>query len=327
MPTLKEDRLNKIASMYQEKGEIETAKHFGITIESLMRYMRIFKKKPAQVIQTPQATKQKEDPIWSKLKEKFSEDEIQALLNANTSRKPIDNAAYSFSGKTVRFLSLGDTHIGSKFFDETKLLSAFKEAEKQECQFMLHSGDVTEGMSARPGQIYELEDIGQSAQVNHAVRVLSQWKEKIFFITGNHDGFVNSKTGVGIDVGMMLQDRLPNSKFVGYHQGIVDVNGSSFMLWHGTDGNSYSTSYRPQKIVEAFNGGEKPHALFCGHTHKMLYMFDRNVHIVSTGCIEDQSDFMKFNRLAAHVGFWICEATINGGEIKKFTSTWHPFYI
>ncbi|MFA6911342.1 MAG: hypothetical protein WCQ59_09500, partial [Candidatus Cloacimonadaceae bacterium] len=142
--------------------------------------------------------------------------------------------------------------------------------------------------------------------------------------TGNC--WFNTKSGVGLDVGEDLEQRIPNSHFLGIHEGIVNVNGASFMLWHGEDSSSYAYSYRVQKIIEAFTGGEKPKALFASHTHKSFYVFDRNIHAVSTGCIQRQSGFMRYKRLAAHTGFWIVSGKIREGEITQFTPTWYPFY-
>jgi predicted phosphodiesterase len=113
---------------------------------------------------------------------------------------------------------------------------------------------------------------------------------------------------------------------MGIHEGFVDVNGAKFMLWHGEDGGSYATSYRVQKIIEAFSGGEKPSVLMCGHTHKQCYIFDRNIHALSLGSIQKQSGFMRYKRLPAHVGFWIIKGCIDKGEVKWMEPRFYPFY-
>jgi hypothetical protein len=155
---------------------------------------------------------------------------------------------------------------------------------------------------------------------------LKQWELPLYFIVGNHDLWGNTKSGVGMDIGEDLALRLPHATYLGIHEGVAIVNKAKFMLWHGEDGNSYASSYRIQKIIEAFTGGEKPNVLFTAHTHKSLYLFDRNVHAVSTGSIQKQSGFMRYKRLAAHTGFWIISGKIRDGEIVQFTPTWYPFY-
>lgn len=81
-----------------------------------------------------------------------------------------------------------------------------------------------------------------------------------------------------------------------------------------------------QKVIESYTGGEKPNVLFLGHTHKALYIFERNIHAVSTGALQKQSSWMRSKKLASHTGFWIIEMIVNDGEVKKFKPAWHSFY-
>jgi predicted phosphodiesterase len=73
-------------------------------------------------------------------------------------------------------------------------------------------------------------------------------------------------------------------------------------LMHGGGGSSYAVSYRPQKIVESLQGGEKPNILLLGHYHKQFYAPVRNVHVLLPGCTTDQSVFLRKQSIEAHVG-------------------------
>lgn len=123
-----------------------------------------------------------------------------------------------------------------------------------------------------------------------------------------------------------VANRLTNVHFLGHDEGDLILNGTRWRLWHGEDGSNYATSYRLQKIVESFTGGEKPNVLLTGHTHKQGYFFDRNIHVVSGGALCRQSAWMRSKKLANHAGFHIIRATISEGEIKRFSPTWYPFY-
>ena len=191
---------------------------------------------------------------------------------------------------------------------------------------MLHTGDLLEGMSNRPGHVYELADIGYGKQRDHARYLLKEWGLPFYLVGGNHSNWINTKAGMGLDVEEDLCREFPEGHYLGMHEGDLELNGVKVKLWHGEDGSSYATSYRVQKIIEAFTGGEKPHVLLCGHTHKSLFIFERNVHALSTGCIQRQSGFMRMKKLASHVGFWIVEMVVGDGEVKRFTPTWYPFY-
>jgi len=119
---------------------------------------------------------------------------------------------------------------------------------------------------------------------------------------------------------------LPHVEFLGSDMGELIINGARFMIWHGEDGASYATSYRPQKIVESFTGGQKPAVLLCGHTHKQGYFFERNIHTVQGGALSYQSPYMRAKRLACHTGFHILHVRIRDGEIVRFAPIWYPFY-
>ncbi len=74
------------------------------------------------------------------------------------------------------------------------------------------------------------------------------------------------------------------------------------LLMHPGGGSAYAISYAPQKIVEGFDGGDKPAVLLVGHYHKASYQLTRNVHVVQVGCFEDQTVFMRQKKLSAHIG-------------------------
>ena len=98
-------------------------------------------------------------------------------------------------------------------------------------------------------------------------------------------------------------------------------------LTHPSGGTSYAISYALQKIVESFQGGEKPQILLCGHYHKAGYFYPREVHSVLCGCTCDQSRFMRKKKIQAHVGYFIIKVRqANTGEITGFEANFVPFY-
>jgi hypothetical protein len=74
-------------------------------------------------------------------------------------------------------------------------------------------------------------------------------------------------------------------------------------LMHPGGGSAYALSYAPQKLVEAFQGGEKPAILWIGHYHKYDVCYPREVYCISGGCTCDQTAFLRKNKIAAHVGY------------------------
>ncbi len=314
--------LNKaieVVKYAHENGDEKTCEVFAIKTESLERYRR----RIALELGSDVVLKSK---VLSQIAEQYSDAELQAIskggrLIPGMARVPIVN----FEGERVRFGAITDTHFGSIFTNPDWVLKAFEFFRKEGCEFITHSGDVLEGMSNRPGHVYELSSVGCSAQMKVAIDVLSQWQSDMYLIDGNHDAwYINN---AGVYVVKEIAEKLPRAKFIGHHEGDISLRGkATIKLWHGEDGNSYAISYRLQKINEAFTGGEKPNILLAGHTHKQGYFFDRHIHTVSVGCIQRQSTWMRGKRIAAHTGFWVIDVWVNDSGVSRFRPEWVPFY-
>jgi len=305
---------------YVLHGKQKTLDTFGIEKEdSLRRYISEAKKRGL-----PEIDKSK---ILGQIAEQYTEKELKAIASGGrivpgVAKVPI----ISFEGERIRIGAITDTHIGHERFDENRLFQAFEEFKKEKVDFIVHCGDVTEGMSYRAGHIYELNHLGYDAQKTASIELFSQWTDTdIYAIDGNHDRWFLKSNGAIIvkDIDMALK----NFHFIGHDEGDISLKGQAVLnLWHGEDGNSYALSYRLQKILESLSGGEKPHAMLCGHTHKFVYIFERNVHCTSIGTMQSQTRWMRSKRIAAHVGFAIIDYWVNKGGICKVTQTWHPFY-
>ena len=91
-------------------------------------------------------------------------------------------------------------------------------------------------------------------------------------------------------------------------------------LLHPDGGTAYALSYKSQKIIEAWEGGSKPHIIGIGHFHKAEFMPRyRNVKAIQAGCFQNQTPYMARKALAAHVGGWIVEIVL--GELYNVVRT------
>lgn len=322
MPTidrLTTDKLQKIVSVYISEGEQATLQQFSLSPETLNRYLREARKRGMSLTD--------KNKIMSQILQSYSEKELEAIAKGGRivpgyGKVPI----ISFEGQRVRVGAMTDTHIGSNKMPPDRIYQAFEEFRKEKVDFITHSGDVTEGMSNRPGHVYELTNIGYSNQKTAAVDIFKQWSDTdVFAISGNHDEWFLKSNGAKIVED--IDKEIPNFNFIGHGEGDISLKGKSTLkLWHGEDGNSYALSYRLQKILESLTGGEKPNAMLCGHTHKYVNIFERHVFCTSIGCMQSQTPWMRGKRIAAHTGFAIIDYWVNDKGICKMTSTWYPFY-
>jgi len=317
---LSDERLLEFLKVYQNNGKEQTIKIMALKEASFRRYLT--------EAQNRGLVDFEKNAILKKIFDNYTKDELKAISNGGRILPGIEKVPIiNFEGQRIRVGAITDTHIGHLKFKADRLYQAFEEFKKEKVDFIVHSGDVTEGMSHRPGHIYELDKLGYDQQKEYAVNLFGQWTDtNIYAIDGNHDRWYIKSNGAIIVKDIAAS--LGNFNFLGHDEGDISLNGKATLkLWHGEDGNSYALSYRVQKIIEAFQPGEKPSVMICGHTHKYVKIFERSVHAISIGSIEEQTSWMRGKRIAAAVGFSIFDIWVNDSGVCKLTETWYPFYL
>lgn len=309
------ERVQEVVTYALAHGDEEACEVYGINMASLDRYRRVFRANFGEYSE-----------LLLQISQRYKPEELKILAAGQAQHKYI-GVPYDFEGDIVRFGYLTDTHIGSKYTDETAISAALEEFKKRECQFLVHSGDVFEGMSGRDGHVYELSSIGYSAQKKAGVELMKQWDRPAYYIAGNHDAWYMKKGDMGANIVEEFCSEVPQAHFLGMNEGDFPVNGAVIKLWHGEDGSSYAISYRMQKIVEAFTGGEKPNVLLLGHAHKQGNFFERNIHVLGGGTLQHQTPFMRYKRLAAVMGFYVVTMCIKNSSIVWFEPRWYPLYV
>ena len=316
--TTNTDRIREVVEFANVNGDDEAAKLFGVKASTIGRYREMALKEGIEGDPLPR--------LLRDIQSKFSEGELRAIakgrgLGETTPAK----VQVDFKGDVLRFGFLTDTHIGGENYKPELLDAVFSHFEKRRMHFVTHTGDVCEGMSNRPGHIYELTHLGADAQRRYAIQELSKWPGKMYLIDGNHDRWFYKSSGTIIVKD--IAEALPNAEFLGHDEGDIHYGNIWIKLFHGEDTSSYATSYRIQKLIESFTGGEKPHILLMGHTHKQGSFFERHIHAVSGGALSTQSRWMRSKRMANHTGAWDIEVVQNESGVVRFTTTWIPFYV
>ncbi len=228
-----------------------------------------------------------------------------------------------------------DNHKGNKHHRQDVENEAYDRFEHDGISVVLNAGNIIDG-EARFNK-NELIVHGMDAQIDYWIETTPVKKGiTTYFITGDdHEGWYVQREC--INIGQYMQMRAQKAgredlKFIGHVESDIALKcgkGEAVCrLMHPGGGSSYAFSYAPQKIVESFQGGEKPSVVIGGHYHKWDYCYPREVHYVSCGCLEDQTMFMRKNKLAAHVGFVRIDLkqSPDDGHITRFKVEWNPFY-
>ena len=294
-----------------------------IPMEEYIQIQKAFGKiEDAEEVEIPKANSK----VISDIISRYTEEELKqiakgrGLAQTPTYDKPVTNKV----GKH-RIGVMTDTHIGSKYTNSEYIIDSLKMMKDKGCEMIIHAGDIVEGISHRQGHVFECTHYGFDAQFEETKRILSTTDLPIYAIAGNHQAW--AMNAVGADINRYLERDLEHFHYLGYDNATMNIGSVKALIWHGNDGNSsYATSYRVQKIIESMQGGTKPNILITGHTHKMVYLFERNIHALSAGCMQFQTAFMMGKKLAAHVGFFIVDIEESNGEVLSFCPTFYPKY-
>lgn len=233
-----------------------------------------------------------------------------------------------------RFGAVGDNHLCSKY-ERLDVLNALYDLYEQEgITTVFNTGNWIDGEARF--NTHDIHTHGLDRQIDYFLENYPR-REGIttYFITGDdHEGWYTQREG--IDVGKFTHRKAQEAGrtdlvYLGHMEADVVLpakNGhTTIRVLHPGGGSSYAVSYSVQKIIESYQGGEKPHVLLIGHYHKADYIYNRGVHAVQTGTTQDQSPFMRKKKLAAHLGGWIIEmATDDNGAVTRFRSEFMPFY-
>lgn len=251
---------------------------------------------------------------------------IDSLRQLTRPQKKVNFHKHHFHPKHIKLGIISDTHIGSKYFNYQAFEDSIEMFNREKVDAIYHAGDVIEGMSNRDGHIYELEKVGTTAQVDLAVELLSQYRQPLFFTTGNHDEWAKNKANQGTLVGPQIEQRIKGSKFLGEYTANVELAPNVQMRLTHEGSTCYALSYSMQKRINGMEGGTKPNILINGHIHKYLYMFYRNIHGFEAGTFQNQTPFMAAKGSPAHVGYWILDLEFDKTGLKGIKQTARPFY-
>ena len=257
----------------------------------------------------------------------FISDVIPKSENTVLDIKKLSTGFYKF-GVT------GDNHLCSRYERLDVLNALYDQFQRDGISIVYNTGNWIDG-EARFNK-HDLLVHGMDRQIDYWIENYPKRDGIITkYITGDdHEGWYTQ--GVGINIGKHAERKAREAGrddliYLGHmeHDEIIPAkNGYTKMrILHPGGGSSYAISYTSQKIVESYTGADKPHILFDGHYHKAGYNYIRGVHVVQTGCTEDQTPFMRKKKLAAHLGGWEIEfSTDDNGAVTRFKQEFFPFY-
>lgn len=260
------------------------------------------------------------------------EDDKWKLVDVLPPTKPLK--LETLLGEEFQFGVISDKHMASKYCRLDVLEAAYDIFAERGIKTVLDAGNIIDGEFRY--NVYEILTHGSHNQAQYVADNHPQRKGiTTYFITGEcHEGWYQSREG--IKIGWYIQKVCEDAgrddiKWIGHIESDIVLNQSigntRIRLMHPGGGSAYALSYPSQKMVESFQGGEKPHILVLGHYHKFDVNYSREVVVIQPGTVQDQTPYMRKMRLAAHVGFCICKIGMRpDGVIGRCNVEFFPFY-
>lgn len=219
--------------------------------------------------------------------------------------KPLkENEVYKIPSNLdhLKLLLISDTHLGSKYDRLDILKYLYIKAEKAGVNYVLHSGDLTEGFSGRPQQIYELREPSYTGQRDYVINKYPKSSIPTYIIAGNHDLWWIKKCGA--DIVKDICDRREDLHYLGSDCEDLEIGKLRIRMFHGSGGSAYAKSYKMQKYLDSIPVDERPHILQTGHIHQAFYMHQGKTHCFQTSCLQDLTPYERSNGFNNDKSVW-----------------------
>lgn len=208
--------------------------------------------------------------------------------------KPIkENDIYKIPSNLehLKLLLISDTHLASKYDRIDILRYLYEKAEDNGTNYVLHSGDLTEGRSNRDDQIYSLKEASYTGQRDYVVDKYPQSNIPTYIISGNHDLWWVKRAGA--DIVRDICNKREDLTYLGSDCEDMRIGKLSIRLRHGSGGNAYAKSYKIQKYLDTVPLEERPHILQTGHIHQAFYYKQDKTHCFQTSCLQDLTPYER----------------------------------
>jgi len=231
--------------------------------------------------------------------------------------------------KFLRAGLVSDTQIGSKYQQLTLLHDAYADFDKRHVDFVLHAGDVFDGVGVYSGQDVEIfmHDPFGDQQVKYASQNYPKLASgrRTYLIGGQHDRVFYKRHARNI-IRMLCKER-KDLIDRGFFFAKFKVKNAMIALQHPGGGVAYARSYKMQKIVENIVGfissmpkSKSPQVMAFGHWHIPCYLPNyMGVDAFSLPCFQAQTPYLAEKGLMPVVGYAVADLYFD--ESNNLTST------
>lgn len=241
--------------------------------------------------------------------------------------KPIkENDVYKIPNNLdhLKLLMISDTHLGSKYDRLDILHYLYDKAEDNNINYILHSGDLTEGLSGRSQQMYELKEASYTGQRDYVIDKYPKSDIPTYLIAGNHDLWWVRECGA--DICRDIANHREDLHYLGSDCEDLKIGKLRIRMYHGAGGGAYAKSYKLQKYLDSIDISERPHILQTGHIHQAFFMKQGKTHCFQTSCLQDLTPYERSKGLSNDKSVWWVDVYMdNNGNVHSITQELETF--
>jgi len=261
-------------------------------------------------------TKQKDDDIYM-----FNQGE----------KEPLNENTYSFQtneNHEIKFAVISDTRLGSKSQQLSILNDIYANAKEFGITHVIHCGNISEGLypiNTKYANTLFLDDTLRQAQY-----IVENYPQvdgiKTYFITGVKDE-THLKTNK-INIGKRISDMREDMIYLGENTCTIDIDKTKMLILNLNLGKTYTSSYRPQQIINSFRSEDKPDIMLYGGLLQMEKFTHRDVQCITVPSVTATTQEMIQKRYSNTIGVWyITIKTNEKGNLSYITAMTSPYYL
>lgn len=251
---------------------------------------------------------------------KYEDDTKQVTLAKDEHERSTPLDLSKLRGGVVKFGLLSDTHLGSKYECLGGLESAYLTFQQERCDFVIHCGDLLDGIKMYRGHESELHKFGADDQIKYAVDNYPYIKNlRTFIISGNHDLSFRKEAGL-VTTRVIAKERDDFEYRGDIAADFTFYDRYQYRIFHPNGGLSYARSYKAQKAVEAviadavdaYNKSQQafswdilPIGLGIGHYHVAGWFPLGGVQTWMVPCFQRQTPYLMAKALNPQIGFYV----------------------
>lgn len=247
--------------------------------------------------------------------------------------KIFEPTEFKYFKKYYRIGLVSDTQICSKYQQMSLLYDAYKDFDDRQVDFILHAGDLGDGLNMYRGHHNEVFKHGAKEQKDYIAEnyPTSKRGRRTYFVGGQHD-FCWFKQN-GYDILEAICEKRKDLVYRGFFDAQFDIKGLGIRLHHPGGGVAYARSYKLQKYIENLIGfvtsiptARAPILLVSGHVHIPVHLpLYMGIDAMSMPCFQSQTPYLAEKGLMPVVGYAVAEIYLD--KDNNLSSTKIEFII